>query len=268
VNFGEAAEILRSVNAERGNASMPLQLCEAARSAVPVTGVGLGLMTQAGHAGMVAATNGPAITMERLQFTLGEGPCLDASRSGRPVLKPDIAAVPVSTWPGFLTGLSGSGVQAIFAFPLRVGGIRIGVLDFYRDRVGPLTNDELKTALTYSDAATLLLLRLQALSSAGELHPSLQEPWEHRAVVHQATGMISAQAGASIADAFRLLAAGALAAERPIGGLARDVVERRLRVDDDPDGTGGFTTGSENPEDGNENGASSDRSADDGDDSP
>ena len=70
---------------------LPQRLVSACARALPVTGVGLVLMNDAGPAGTVAITDGPAATMEELQFTLGEGPCIDASRTGRPVLQPDLA---------------------------------------------------------------------------------------------------------------------------------------------------------------------------------
>lgn len=228
----DAVNILSGLALQDDTDPLPLRLCRAAGTALPMTGVGLALMTLEGHAGMVAATDGPARKMEQLQFALGEGPCLDAARSGRPVLEPDLSAVHASTWPAFLAAMAGSEVRAIFAFPLNVGAIRIGVLDLYRDTVGVLDAPELAMALAYADAATLLLLQLQNQSKDGYLHPLLQESWEHRAVVHQATGMVSVQADVSMAVAFQLLAARTGAVERPLVEVARDVVARRLRLDE------------------------------------
>jgi len=72
-------------------AELPVQLLRACSDALPVTGAGLALMTERGPAGTLAATDGPATELEELQFTLGEGPCVDASTSGRPALHPDLA---------------------------------------------------------------------------------------------------------------------------------------------------------------------------------
>ena len=47
--------------------------------------------------------------------------------------------------------------------------------------------------------------------------------------VHQATGMVQVQLGVTIEEAFLMLRAHAFAAGRPVAGVARDVVERRLR---------------------------------------
>ena len=127
------AEILAAVRAGSPNGSgMPGDLVRACARSLPVSGVGLALMTPKGPAGTVAATDGAALELEELQFTLGEGPCVDASSSGRPVLQPDLAATGPHRWPVFAGGALAAGVAAVFAFPLRVGAIHVGVLDLYR----------------------------------------------------------------------------------------------------------------------------------------
>ena len=53
----------------------------------------------------------------------------------------------------------------------------------------------------------------------------------HRAVVHQATGMVSVQRGVVVDDALALLRAYAFAEDRPVGDVAADVVGGVLRFD-------------------------------------
>jgi hypothetical protein len=221
-----SAELLSAALAGSADVTeLPTRLLRACSDALPVTGVGLALMTERGPAGTIAATDGPAAELEDLQFTLGEGPCVDASESGRPVLQPDLAATAPQRWPAFAGGALAAGVRAVFALPLRVGAIRLGVLDLYRDTPGTLSAGELAEALSYSDAATLLLLHLQAGGSVAG------PPWESmpvlddRAEVHQATGVVSVHAGVSLGEALLLLRARAFAEHRAIGDLARDVLD-------------------------------------------
>lgn len=192
----------------------------------------MALMSEHGHEGVVGATNGAAAAMEELQFTLGEGPCLDASRQGQPVFQPDLARTAPKRWPGFGPAVLEIGIAAIFAFPLQVGGIRLGVLDLYRDHPGVLLDNEISSALIHADAAVLLLLHLQERMSPGaQLHPDLADSFGGRREIHQATGMVSVQTGTSLTEALLLLRAHAFANERPIVEVARDVVGRRLRFD-------------------------------------
>jgi hypothetical protein len=186
-------------------------------------------MNQTDPAGVLAATDAPAALLEELQFSFREGPCVDAATWRRPVLEPDLRLVSAGRWPGLLPALAGSPVRAVFAFPLQVGQIRIGVMDLYRDRPGMLSSPELDTALAYADAATSILLNVQNDRTAEAVPDLLLDPVRHRAQVHQATGMIMVQARVTIEEAFQLLTARSYADERPLLELAADVVARRVR---------------------------------------
>jgi hypothetical protein len=203
------------------------RLCASAARAVPVTGAGVALMTSAGHGGTLAATDRSAAVLEDLQQTLGEGPCLNAFRDRRPVLQGNLAEAG-SRWPGFTAAAMKAGVAAVFAFPLQVGGVRLGVLDLYRDTPGPLDSLQLAEALDYAAAATTLLLDLQHMASPGALHPEMADAADGHREIHQATGMITVQASVSLNDALLMLRGRAYAEEQPLLELAQDVISRRV----------------------------------------
>ncbi len=212
--------------------TLPDVLCEACAAQLPVSGVGMILMGQTGPEVLVAATDGPATVLEQLQLSLGEGACVDASTWGRPVLQPDLRRTGPGRWPGFGPAALEAGIEAVFAFPLQVGGIRLGVLDLYRDVPGTLGAAELREALSFADAATWVVLHLQEQMRShpvGALHPDLTDHDQHRPAVHQATGMISVQAAVGLVEALLLLRARAYATDRGILEVARDVLSRRLR---------------------------------------
>jgi hypothetical protein len=230
-------EILSAVwAASRSSADQADSLvCLCART-LPVSGVGLALMTDDGPAGTVAASDDGAMRLEELQFTLGEGPCVEASRTGRPVLAPDLAGTSSRRWPQFSAGADAAGLRAVFALPLQVGGIRLGVLDLYRDTAGELSPAELSDALTFADAATQLLLDLQAQDTAQRIPPPhALAVLDDRAEVHQATGVVSVRARVSLAQALALLRARAYAEDRPIGDLARDVLDGLVHLEESDD---------------------------------
>lgn len=226
-------QILEAAAVAAGNGgTVPQSLCAACADALPISGVGLALMSERGHEGLVAATDGPATVMEELQFSLGEGPCMDASTLGRPVLQPDLRDTGPQRWPGFGPAALEAGIEAIFALPLQVGRIRLGVLDLYRDSPGPLTPDQLTEGLSYADAAATVLLNLQDRQPLnGELHPDLIDPSQNLAEVHQATGMIAVQAAVGLTEALLLLRANAYGSERGILAAAYEVLQHRLRFD-------------------------------------
>ena len=215
--------------ATAGDQLAQLMVAACTRS-LPVTGAGLALMTDRGPGGMLAASDGPATILEDLQYTLGEGPCVDSARTGRPVLDADLERSGRRRWPRFAPGALEAGVRAVFAFPLGVGDIRIGVLDLYRDVPGTLSEPVMVDAESYADAATLLLLHMHAEQPLNdETGTGWVDGLADRSEVHQATGMVSVQSGVSLSDALLLLRARSFAAERPLDEVARDVVDRVIR---------------------------------------
>ena len=219
-------EISDDHSPRRSDLGLPDRLVQACAAALPVSGVGLVWMSGAGPGAMLAATSGAARVMEELQFVLGEGPCIDCSRLSRPVLMPDLARTGPGRWPEFSDGALSAGIRAIFALPLQVGRIPLGVLDLYRTTAGPLNQDDLAEALAYADAATTLLLDLHASMQPAELHHAFSRPMSARNEVHQATGMIAVQAGVTLVEALVLLRAHAFAIGRPVNDLAAEVIAR------------------------------------------
>jgi hypothetical protein len=196
-----------------------------------VTGGGISVVTAAGNRGVVCATDDISAQIEELQFTLGEGPCVDAVAFGAPVLIPDLTEfddLVIGRWPAFLEGAGAAGVQAVFALPLRIGAISVGVMDLYRDSPGDLGADELSAALLAADTAALALLHLDG-GRDGAFADNVDARSTYQLQVHQATGMIQVQADVQTEDAFLLLRARAFATGRPLVEVATDVVERRLR---------------------------------------
>ncbi len=221
----------------RGEPVSVAHVCAAAVAAVRVDGAGVTVMVSPTVRDTVHATDRVAGELEEWQLTFGQGPCVDAFSDGGPVLVRDLRLPTcLANWPAFTPAALGSGARAVFALPLQVGAIRVGVLDLYRTRPGPLSPHELADALAFADTAGMLLLDTAAGTQpdTAELAWQRDDPTAHQAQVHQATGMILVQLGVSAEAAFARLRAYAYAHDRRLGDVARDVVERRLRFDPDP----------------------------------
>ena len=208
------------------------RVCTAAVSLLSLSGAGLSLIV-AGELRGTAGVSGPGIAkVQELQLSLGQGPCVDAWAGAEPVTESDLAEPVLVRWPVFAQAAVESGVRAVFAFPLQLGAIRIGVLTLYRDRPGELSADEFGDGLVLADVAVQLILGLQAGAPPDRLHELLAEQPAYWTEVHQATGMISAQLGVSLDDAFVRLRAHAFAENRQLRDVANDVVASRLRLEE------------------------------------
>jgi hypothetical protein len=210
------------------------RLCDVCAEVAFMTGAGIMLMAGDVQQGSVCSSNDVSALIEDLQYTLGEGPCVDAYRQDRPVLEPDLASPGTARWLAFTPPAVAAGARAIFGFPLQVGGIRLGALNLYRDRPGPLTEEQYADALVLGGVAARAVLAMQAHASPGTLATELEEGANFRFVVHQASGMVAVQLGVGVGEALIRLRAYAFANDRPIADVAEAIVTRRLRLDDHP----------------------------------
>jgi hypothetical protein len=212
-----------SRDGSRGLGAVGAGLCA---EVLGVSGVAVSVLASGGG-DVVWRTDGVSVRLDDLQFTLGEGPGVDAAASGELVLEPNLDAVPVQRWPVFTPAALELGVRAVFAVPLQIGAIRVGVLLAQRDAPGLMDSGVLTDLLVFASAATDALLG-SAPGDSGPLWLSGQ-PSGYRAEVHQATGMISAQLGVAQAEALIRLRGHAYSQHRAVADVAADVVARRMR---------------------------------------
>jgi hypothetical protein len=177
-------------------------LCCDLNQRLGLLGVAVNLTSGRGSAGVVAASDDRCRQLDELQFSAGEGPCYDAVQRSRPVLTPDLVGEGRVRWPGYASTAIDAGVAAVFAFPLQVGALCLGVLDVYAARAGSLTDAQLAAALTATRRATQIVL---------DGGPGLGDAIEHRAEIYQAQGMVMAARDEGPAEALARMRAHAFA---------------------------------------------------------
>ncbi len=207
-------------------------LCELAADVTDMTGAGIMLFSDDVARGSLCATGPVSSQLEELQYTLGEGPSIDAYRGGRVITEPDLVDPDFIRWQAFAAPAVEAGAKALFSYPVRIGAIRLGALNLFRDRAGSLTDDQHADALVMSDVAARSILAMQGDAVLGTIAAELEVGTNFHFVVHQAAGMVSVQLGVSVEEALVRLRAFAFGSDRAITDVARDIVERRLRLDD------------------------------------
>jgi hypothetical protein len=214
-----------------GTPGLLRRLCTAVTHKLPATWAGISLVEEGQVGGTVTGSDSHARRLEGLQFELGEGPCVDAVRTRRPVLEADLGGAGFGRWPGYAPSAYKAGARGVFAFPLQVGAVCVGVLDVYQDRSAPLPADAVGSALGFAHLAMDMLVDGQAEAPDGQVEPDVNELMAPRLEVYQAQGMVMVDLGVSLAEAMALLRAHAFTVGRPLGDVARDVVAGRLRLD-------------------------------------
>lgn len=189
---------------------------------------------------MSARYNGPVCNsderssaLDELQFSLGEGPSLDAFAQHEAIAAPDLGNGQLARWPVFTASALERGARGIFALPLNAGTKCIGVLTLYRDVAGALSPEQQADSLVVADEVARSMVEGQSPSEMEPTALELGDTASHRAEVHQASGMVAVQLGLPVADAEARLRAHAYAVDRSVVDIAREIVERRLRLIDD-----------------------------------
>jgi hypothetical protein len=204
-------------------------LCRGCVKIVGVDGVGIMLMSGDISRGSLCTTNAVSHLIEELQYTLGEGPCVDAYQQNQVVAEPRLADPRTPRWFAFTPPALEAGVRAVFGFPMRSGMVRLGALNLYRDWPGPLTGDQHADALVLADLAARWVLEAQAGAPPGAIAEELETGADFHFAVHNAAGMISVQQQVSVTEALIRLRAYAFSKDRLLADVAEDVVARRLR---------------------------------------
>jgi hypothetical protein len=209
------------------------RVCRTAAHTLSASGTGISVLTDDGVRSVCAASDPHSERIEELQFVFGEGPCIDAFESRRPVLITDLAHGATARWPMYGPAAHEGGIRAVFAFPLQIGAARLGVLDVFRERVGALSHDQFSDALTFADITVAALLDQQEATDSLDTDDGAADAVDYRAELFQAQGMVMVQIAGTISEAMARMRAYAYAENRRLGDVARDVVARRLRFDRD-----------------------------------
>ena len=204
------------------------RLCGACPGLAGVTGAGMMLMSDDVQRGTLSASDDVSRLMEELQYTLGEGPCVDAFRQDRVVAEPDLDGPAGRS--AFGPAALRAGARAVFGFPLQVGGVRLGALNLYRDRPGPLSGEQHGDMLVLAGVAARWVLQAQAGAAPGALAGELEAGADLHFSVHNAAGIVSVQEDISVADALVRLRAFAFTSDRRLADVAQDVIARTLRL--------------------------------------
>lgn len=214
------------------------RLCAACVQLLHVDGASISFIGGGRMQGTFGSSNALSRTLDELQFTYGQGPCLDAVAQRRPVLAPALDAAQEHRWPALTQAMLEHGVHAIFALPVAVATTPLGALDLFRHSSGPLDELAMSGGVWAAGLAALPLLDLMASDADWSKAADGQGGWEQlasleRVEVYQATGMIVAALEVTPADALVRLRAHAVARNLTASDVAYQILDRRLVLAED-----------------------------------
>jgi hypothetical protein len=209
---------------------LPARLALACVHMLSVDGAGLSVSDATGQRIPLGASSEDAATAERLQFTVGAGPCQTSEEQQQPVFAAfdDLRR----RWPAFADLLAErTPFRAVVALPLGETLVGRGALDLL------FTDDRRVPALDVFEAMAVGDLITSALSDAAVWSPWSPEGGpaflhtpaaQHRARVWTAIGRVGLARDVDAPQALDLLRAAAWSAGRTVDDLAADVLADRV----------------------------------------
>jgi transcriptional regulator with GAF, ATPase, and Fis domain len=190
---------------------------------------GLMLDDQRGTLQAVAYTDESARLLELFELQRREGPCLDCFATGRVIANIDLSTAS-DRWPVFTEAAVGLGFGTCHALPLRLRRQVIGALNLFTIGTERLSDDELAVAQGLADIATIGLLHERTVHDQFVVSEQLQTALHSRILIEQAKGVLSAHAGTSVEEAFRLMRTHARRSGNSLTSVADGVVAGSIDI--------------------------------------
>ncbi|MET0474892.1 MAG: GAF and ANTAR domain-containing protein [Mycobacterium sp.] len=200
------------------------QLIDSTMSLLPIAAAGILLGDSSGELHVFASSSEQTRLLELLQVEADVGPCLEAYRSGQPLLVDDLH-VEGDRWPVFSKRAAEYGFRAVTAVPLRLRAEKVGALNLFRSEAGAMTVPDVAVAQALADVATIGILHQRVLTRSELVNQQLQTALNTRLIIEQAKGVLAERGAIDMDQAFKVLRGHARRTNRRLADLARAVVD-------------------------------------------
>ncbi|PRX96182.1 GAF and ANTAR domain-containing protein [Allonocardiopsis opalescens] len=211
------------------------RVVELALHAIPgCTAASVTVLDGSGAAATRAATDDRMREVDRQQYDVDDGPCLDAARN-QTTNRCDLAEA-AERWPKFTSLALGYGMRSYLSVGLGVAGRPVGALNLASADVDGFDALDEAFLVLFSSPATATIIGMRRYAEARALAAQLEQALESRAVIDHAIGVIMAQSQCGTEQAFSILRRASNNRNIKLRDLATEIVSR---YDNNGAGNGG-----------------------------
>ena len=179
-------------------------LAEGIRDAFPgSSGAGVSLLDEQGRRTSTGATDPVVLHADQAQYELGQGPCLTAWATERPVVIHDMAAE--DRWPLWSEAVKDTSIRSVISTPLIAGTKCLGALKIYSTQPGAYDADTARTLEKLAFPAATLLDSIQTSEAPRRFSEILTAALTSRDTINRAQGVLMQQHRLSQDQALREL---------------------------------------------------------------
>ena len=174
-----------------------------------------------------------ALDLDERQYRQGDGPCLEAARTGRLVEVSDTRTD--DRWPGYLPAAVDKGCLSSLSVPLPMDENLRGALNVYARQADAFDGDARDRSQRFAGYAAVAVANMHAYQEAVRHGEHLQTALQSRAVIDQAKGILMERYKLSADRAFQMMATLSMETNVKVREIAERVV-RTGEVDARPSG--------------------------------
>ena len=206
-----------------------VRVAQMSTAALPVTRFAAITMVVEGTLTTGVFTDPVASQIEQVQFDSGEGPCVDAYRSGE--IRVIESTADERRWPDFCSACVRYGIGSTLSIPMTVETHTTGALNLYSREERAFDCSSVETASVFAAQAAILLASAEVSRAALARAAQLQQAMESRSSIEQAKGIVIATTRCTPDEAFAVLVTQSQKENRKLHDIAREIVEHASRRD-------------------------------------
>jgi len=185
-------------------------------------GAGVSLLDVHGRRTSSGFTDGVVEQADRMQYELGQGPCLTAWAAEKAVVIEDLDSD--DRWPEWKAAVSGLPIRSVVSVPLLAGKECIGALKLYAALPGEYDAATGRLLALFAAPAATLLAHIQASDAPQRMSEGLQASLRGRDVINRACGILMERHRIVPEAALQELMRQARETGRTLGQVSADVV--------------------------------------------
>jgi GAF domain-containing protein len=151
----------------------------------------------------VGATDQIAAEMDRIQYEVGEGPCLSSIANQATFKIDDLSSN--RQWPRFAAAAAGKGINSLMAFVMQISDESLAALNLFAKRTQAFTREDVRVGAVFASHAVFTLANAQTHEADQQKAQQLEEALVTRGVISNAVGILMAQEAVNRDEAFGIL---------------------------------------------------------------
>ena len=189
-------------------------------------GSGASIIDANGRGESVGATDKFVLKADKLQYRLGQGPCLSAWKEQRPIIVEDIRKQ--TRWPEWTAAVADLSLRSVISTPLTLGRRQIGAMKVYSPQ--PSTFDEGSVFLIEQLArpAAVLLAHARDRKAATRMNKELAQALANRDMISTAQGILIERMNLNQQEALDVLLARSRGESTPLHEVARHILQETI----------------------------------------